>query len=572
LDFQQNSQINEIALNTKGGVQKELAFSTKPILLAATQAKGGEIIRTDREASAVLFPAAAPVNDKITWSIDGSLPVGLWKVDLDFYQPEGPFSPNQLLCFEGEEGEKLATLDLYYSGFTKGTYTRSIGFYNSKPVSAIALVKNAQRNINTVAVRSIRILPATTASIEKLQSVYQLPVNGYEITLPLSLQSGVYVINSAKPVGLNWASAEGKSFETPLTSELRVFISKDTQPSVISGGPVSNIQLTHYPTTMEPDMTSAGNLPLTVVIDSTKTETRTLKLIGYRGKEIPKIDLFPEGKTMAVATSWDDGQIMDLQVMECLKKYGLKGTFYMNRGSAMNNQLGKLEDKGMEIGSHSWSHPPFYLSSPERCLAEAVEMRRYLEKILGHPVISFAYPFVYQPAYDAGGDYVLRSLHQAGYWSGRTTTIGDNQIGTIPEPLAMRPNFHFKVGTAKIKEKLEELVQKPGSILYLWGHSYELAGDGAKILIEVLASVANRPEVWYATLGELMTWQFIRNHLRIEQASTKGSGKSFTLKMPWVHPWLRKVPMSLTMPDGVTHVLWQGKKTPVVNHQVQLTW
>jgi hypothetical protein len=327
LDFQQNSQISETSLNTKDRVQKDLVDSTKSILLGATQAKGGEIIRTDLDSVAVLFPAAAPVNDKISWSIVGSLPVGLWKVDLDFFQPEGPFSPNQLLCFEGEDGEKLATLDLYYSGFTKGTYTRSIGFYNSKPVSAIALVKNAQRNINTVSVRSIRILPATSAALEGLQSVYQLPVNGQEISAPLSLQSGVYVVNSTKPVSLNWVSSEGKAFTTPLTSELRVFIDKNTQPSVISGGPVTSIQLTHYPTSIGPDMSSAGNLPLTVVIDTTKTEQRTLKLIGYRGKEMPKIDLFPGGKSMAVVTSWDDGQLMDLQVMESLSKYGMKGTF-----------------------------------------------------------------------------------------------------------------------------------------------------------------------------------------------------------------------------------------------------
>jgi len=572
LDFRENSQANKIPLDTAGKVQENLASSTKAILLDATQAKGGEIIRTDREAAAVLFPAVSQVNDKITWTIAGSFPPGLWQVDLDFYQPESPFSPNQLLCFEGEDGEKLATVDLYYSGFTKGTYTRSIGLYSSKSVSAIALVKNAQRNINTVAVRSIRILPATPASLEKLQSVYQLPVSGQHVVLPFSLQSGVYIVNSPNPVALNWISPEGNAFATPLSNEVRVFIGQNTQPSVISGGPVAFIQLTHYPTKVCPDMTSAGNLPLTVVVDSTKTETRTLKLIGYRGKEMPKIELFPAGKSMAVVTSWDDGQAMDMQVMECLNQFGMKGTFYMNRGSAMNTRLEELEAKGMEIGSHSWSHPPFYNSSPDRCFAETVEMRRYLEKILGHPVISFAYPFVYQPAYDAGGDYVLRSLRQAGYWSGRTTTTGDNRIDSIPNPLAMRPNFHFKVGAAKTKEKFEDLIKKPGSILYIWGHSYELAGDGAKILEEVLASVANRPEVWYATLGELMTWQFIRKHLHIEQTSIKGSGKSFILKMPWLHPWLRKVPVCLTMPLGVTQVLWQGRKIPVVDHQVQLSW
>ena len=41
-------------------------------------------------------------------------------------------------------------------------------------------------------------------------------------------------------------------------------------------------------------------------------------------------------------------------------------------------------------------------------------MRKKLEAQLRHPVISFAYPFGSQPAYDEQGDYVLRSIVAAG--------------------------------------------------------------------------------------------------------------------------------------------------------------
>jgi len=553
-----------------------LNTATNPIhseyRLDATQAKGGEIIKTDLGNDAVLFPEAAPINDKIVWTVDGSLPAGLWQVDIEFYQHNSTFSPDQVISFEGEDGLKLANLDLYFIGFTKGTYTRSIGFYNSKAVSALSLIKSGQRNLNTVAVRSIRIKPATASTIEKLMFVFQLPVSGQQVTLPIPLPSGVYTVNATKPVALNWTLPDGRTFATPSASELRVFLDGPAQPFVSSGELVNYLQLAHYPTSTSPDMTSAGDLPLLVASDLTKIETHILKLIGYHGKDVPKLDLFPDGKTMVVLSSWDDGAAADVQLMEYLLKYHMKGTFFMNRGSAMNSRLGELEAKGMEVGSHSWSHPAFYNSSPQRCLDEAVEMRRYLEKLLGHPVISFAYPYTYQPAYDVDGDYVLRSLRKACYWSGRATTTGENQIDAIPEPLAMRPNFHFKVGAAKTREKFEELIQKPGSILYIWGHSYELAGEGGNILEGVLASVANHPEVWYATLGELMVWQFTRHNLQIEPVSAKEGGKSFALKMPWLHPYLRQVPVSLTLPEGVTEVLWEGKQIPVVNRHIQLVW
>ena len=320
------------------------------------------------------------------------------------------------------------------------------------------------------------------------------------------------------------------------------------------------------------DMSDAGTAPLMVLSDSTKIETQTLQLIGYKGTELPKLDIFPGGKSMAIVTSWDDGNPQDEQVAEYLVKYHMKGTFYMNHFSKMNSNLSVLENKGMEVGSHSWSHPFLHFSSPKRCIDETVEMRRYLEKITGHPIISFAYPYGYQAAYNQNGDYVLEALRKAGYWSSRITATGDNQIDAMSAPLVMRPNFHFNVGATKTKEKFEELRQKPGSILYIWGHSYEIAGEGAKTLDDVLASVANRPEAWYATLGELMIWQYTKSHFKIAPTTAKKASKTVELKLPWLNPYLRKVPVSLIIPNGVNEVLWQGEKIPVVNNRVQLKW
>jgi hypothetical protein len=167
---------------------------------------------------------------------------------------------------------------------------------------------------------------------------------------------------------------------------------------------------------------------------------------------------------------------------------------------------------------------------------------------------------------------VLRALRKAGYWSGRVTTTGDNRIDSIPEPLAMRPNFAWSVGPAKMKEKYEELRQQTGSILYFWGHSYECANDGIKKLEEVLTAVENRQDAWYATLGELMVWKFAREQFRIEAAPSSAGGQAFTLKMPWLHPYLRQVPLSLTLPDGVTEVSWDGQKLPAVEGRVQVKW
>jgi len=538
----------------------------------ASQAKGGQLMQTDKGKPAVFFPTTAPAGDKIVWTPDTPLPPGLWQVDVEFHHTGNPTSVNEMLVFEGADSANLGKLDFYYSWIQKGTSTKSYGFYNSQPLQSLALLKSSQRNLDTVAVTSIRITPGNPSALERQQFVFSVPVNGPSVSLPHPLPPGLYVAKTGKPVALDWALPDGRRFATPAAAETRVFLDQAAQPSVTSGGPIQEILLNHYPIPSGPDMSSAGTEPLLTVFDPAKIESRTLKLIGYHGTELPKPDLLPGGKSVAVVTSWDDGREQDAILTDLLVKYGFKGTLVMNRGSKILGRLRELEAKGMEIGSHSWSHPAFYLSSPKRCLDEAVEMRRFLEKEYGHPVISFAYPYNYQPAYDADGDFVLRAVREAGYLSARATSSGDNHIEAIPDPLQMRPNFHFNAGAARVKAKFEELLKTPGSILYIWGHSYELTPAGIKTLEEGLAAVANRPEAWYATLGQLMVWKYMREHLQIEPAADSADGRSLTLKMPWIHPFWRQVPLSLTVPTGVTAVNWNGQQVPVVDGHVQLTW
>lgn len=542
-------------------------FSVLPLM-----AKGGELLKSDNGNDVIFFPASSPTNEKIEWKLENSIPSGLWEIEIGFFQPEIGLASNQMLAFEDKSGELIAKIDLYNMGFSKGNYSHKVGLFNSNDVSKISLIKGWQRNINSVGITSIRIKPAVNTTYENTLFVFQVPVNERKISLPIPLPAGVYIVNAKKKIALNWRFLDGRTFTTPKSEEQRVFLESTAQPFLTSGDTVSVIQLTHYPIQGSPDMSSAGKMPLMTLSDTTKIETQSLKLIGYKGEKLPQLDLLPNQKKMAVVTSWDDGQMKDIDVMELLVKNGMKGTFYMNRNSKMIPFLSQLEAKGMEIGSHSWSHPAFHNSTPKRCLDEAVEMRRFLEQELNHPVFSFAYPFNYVAAYDAEGDYVLRSIRQAGYWSGRPTTQGENKIDSIVEPLAMRPNFHFNSGKTKIKAKFDQLRQNPGSILYIWGHSYESAGHGQQTLEEVLEAVGNHPDVWYATLGELMIWQYTRNHLRIELSKKNRSGNEFVLKMPWLNPFLRQIPLSISIPDGVKEVLWKGEKIPVINGHIQLSF
>lgn len=551
-------------INAQSHPLNEIKF---PMQINAEEAKGGETT-TNENGTAIFFPIASPAQEKFFWILKDPIPAGNWQIEIEFYQPSGPFSANQMMYFENADGETITNIDFYYLGLTTGTYTRSFKVCCVDPIKIIGMIKGKQRNSNTAAIKLIKITP--TESLDNSSVTLQVSVKNGKLLFPKSFPEGAYVVTTNKPIAITLSSSKGKRFTTPFANETHIYLDQLVQASIESKEAVKSIQMTHYLTKTSPNMTSAGKNAIIQFSDTTKTEIEVLTLIDYAGKEIPTLNLFPNGNTIAIVTGWDDGKEQDTQVANYLKKYGIKGTFFMNRNSTMNSKLDELESKGMEIGSHSWSHPALYNSTPETCINETLEMRRYLEAIVNYPVISFAYPFNYQAAYDANGNYVLRALRTAGYLSGRATTIGDNTIDKIVEPLAMLPNFHFKYGVEKIKLKFEELQKKPGSIMYVWGHSYEIAGDGEKTLEDVLAIISNKPQVWYATLGELMTWQYIRNHLAIESKKVKGKNSNFIFKIPVLHPFWRPSYLSIILPANVKTIIWKGKRIEVADRHIQL--
>jgi peptidoglycan/xylan/chitin deacetylase (PgdA/CDA1 family) len=78
-----------------------------------------------------------------------------------------------------------------------------------------------------------------------------------------------------------------------------------------------------------------------------------------------------------------------------LKKYGLTGTFYVvsNRSGITNVQLDEMADNGMEIASHSATHPNFVnLKDLKQLDYEIYNSKSMLAARTGKPVYGIAYP------------------------------------------------------------------------------------------------------------------------------------------------------------------------------------
>jgi peptidoglycan/xylan/chitin deacetylase (PgdA/CDA1 family) len=86
------------------------------------------------------------------------------------------------------------------------------------------------------------------------------------------------------------------------------------------------------------------------------------------------------------------------------------------------NQIWEMEKNGMEFGAHTVTHPILTKITPEHAAAEIILCKQALEKELGHPVISFAYP------YGKYNDSVKEAAVKAGYKAAVTTSVDKNPL------------------------------------------------------------------------------------------------------------------------------------------------
>ncbi|MBL8994442.1 MAG: polysaccharide deacetylase family protein [Spirochaetia bacterium] len=509
------------------------------------------------------FGVKAPIGSSYTWELPEPFKPGWYKVIIKWNTPRTAFRQLAALSTGTPSNPKL---DLYFQN-PDNTGISRLRWYSAHPIKSFQITKTQNRDVPSRPIEWIDIEPADGEDAAA-SSFLDLTLQGDKLDLPGELKAGLYRIQTASGSPSMAELTGGGSIRIPTGGSSHFYASRNLSGlRVENPGSQKYFVLERVVTAGAPDFGGLEQGEVMAPFDATKNDEIMLEADAGAAVKLP---IFPLGKTVAILTTWDDGPIQDRKLLGILKEAGFPGTFFLNHHSVMTNYISEIEAAGHEVASHSWSHPAYWLASPKRCRDESVSMRRFLENIVGHPVISFAYPFNVGTAWDEKGNYVERGVLEAGYLSARSTLVGAMSLSRYTNIASVPSDGHYRTGAEKFLAIYEEAKKREGGVFYFWGHAWELdTQNGWNQLDGILKALGGRSEAWYATQGQLFLWKNLREIIRIEtDASNPGK---FRLIRPWLHPFFKDIAFSLNV-TGSKSVLWKGKSYEVKDGRVDLPW
>jgi peptidoglycan/xylan/chitin deacetylase (PgdA/CDA1 family) len=236
--------------------------------------------------------------------------------------------------------------------------------------------------------------------------------------------------------------------------------------------------------------------------------------------------------------SVDDGCPLDSRAADLLNKYGLQATFYIpasnpERPVMAPGQIRELSRR-FEIGGHTYHHAGLKSLPEEKAFAEIYDGKKWLEDLLGQPVISFCYP---QGKFNSS---TPRFVQKAGFLGARTCLFNLHSFPRDPFlwGLSTHACYHSRIiqlrhaaiegnvagmvnflrtynGTTDWRQHFFyalEHVERHGGIAHLYFHSWEIDELGQWDQLEaVLAETSQRSDFSRVTNGALFQLWKTRN-------------------------------------------------------------
>lgn len=254
---------------------------------------------------------------------------------------------------------------------------------------------------------------------------------------------------------------------------------------------------------------------------------------------------FPEGKAKALTLSYDDGVEQDMQLIDIMNTYGLKGTFNINSGlyaedgtvypkGQIHRRMTEKQvrqtyiNSGHEVAAHALTHPFLEQLPVNMVVREIIKDRENLERMFGTIVRGMAYP------YGTFNDTVVSALHACGIVYSRTV-ISTNDFRIPTDWLRLTATCHHdspELDNLARKFAGDKVTHSP-YLLYLWGHSYEYEDNSNWSVIKEFGDLmGGRDDIWYATNIEI--YEYIDDYNRLIFSAEGKKAKNPTYRDLWL--------------------------------------
>ncbi|HSW80440.1 MAG TPA: Ig-like domain-containing protein [Candidatus Saccharimonadales bacterium] len=170
-----------------------------------------------------------------------------------------------------------------------------------------------------------------------------------------------------------------------------------------------------------------------------------------------------------VSITFDDGWADQYDnALPLLQSNGLNATFYIISGELNVQptymspaQVKNLYNAGMEIGSHSITHPDLTTLSQSQLVNEMQQSQTTLQNLLGAPVTDFAYPY---GAYNNNTIAVGAQYYQ----SQRTVDPGLNTKENFNASKLLIHEVDSDISQAQVKAWVDEAIQQKGWLILVY--------------------------------------------------------------------------------------------------------
>lgn len=230
-----------------------------------------------------------------------------------------------------------------------------------------------------------------------------------------------------------------------------------------------------------------------------------------------------------ITISIDDGYPADARVADLLQKYALQATFYVPANNPEYRVMSPDEirelSRQFEIGSHTYNHVSLNSLTDEQASTEILSGKKWLEEVLGEPVLSFCYP---RGKFNRGTPALVE---KAGFLGARTCLFNLNGFPKNPFLWGLSTHAFHHSRTIQVRHALLERnfagirnffgyykgatdwqthflhaldhVEEHGGIAHLYLHSWETEELGEWTKLESMLQEISRRDLTRVTNGSL---------------------------------------------------------------------